>query len=441
MKFRATREEIYAQVLKDTEEVLSAYPLPNTTVKLAPSLKELFAALKTVLKMGERELIEDEALADLICNTNDRKGWTAVVGHLFERLLSYSFFQDYAHFRSDRGGSTLSSYLLRGELAFLLEVGSYPDRKVVFELKGKPTRVISKLFGEKVATELCTILPMKERGIELHFAKHYIPELYQLLAKDEGCTSCMSHSARHYGLPEHLHPTLAYEGSPDSALALLWDESKKRYIGRAIVSLGLHEEGEMAFSRTYGACGSRHMFSQFGLEDRDCLEGLRVRAIEWEGDYLLPYVDGDTQRADLDGEYFVVTEGGEYEACHSTGRARGATFYCDCCGDGCEGDQHSTENGTVCDSCMEDYREVDGDYVHLVNLVYMESEGRYAREDDVQHCDFDETYYPMSTTMYELTTENSWVYIVAEPNLSEAIEQLGAVKIDGEPIEQEEEAA
>jgi len=136
-----------------------------------------------------------------------------------------------------------------------------------------------------------------------------------------------------------------------------------------------------------------------------------------------------------------MSEDGEYEAVHSTGRAKSVTFYCDCCNDECEGESYSTEDGQVCENCMSDYRYIKGEYLHTNNLVYIPSIDDYVREGDSVYCEYKEEDYPDDMEMLELETSGGSTYTVARCNLGEAIEHYEPVSIDGEMLEQEEEAA
>jgi hypothetical protein len=91
---------------------------------------------------------------------------------------------------------------------------------------------------------------------------------------------------------------------------------------------------------------------------------------------------------------------------------------------------------------MDDYRYVDGEYRHTNNLIYIPSDNDYVSEDDAVYCDYEEVWYDShNETMCELEDRRGNVYTVAKCNLDEAIEHYEPVSIDGEMLEQEEEAA
>ena len=447
MKFRAEREEIYAQVLKDTTEVLGDYEVENQKLTAETSLEEVGDALREVFTEAEMSYNERDKLQQLVKVAKTPKEWQEACSLMFWAAIDRGYSYDGHQIRVENGGFfwdmyELSINLSKGMLNLTLRRYSETPTEL-FNLNGKASRVVGKLFGEKIVTALCTKVSMKDKQIELHFSKHYIPELYRMIAKDENCTSCMSKTSGFYGLPDDLHPVMAYEGSKNAALALLYDVSKGRYVGRSIVALGLHGDGVVSFSSVYGRCGSHSLMRKTGIEENDDMEGLDLTYIEYEGDFLLPYVDGNTQSAELYGGRLIVNSYGDYEANHATGRSGSSTFHCNSCCEDCEGEEHYTEDGTVCESCMEDYRWVDEEYVHYDNCVYCESDGEWIRERYAVSCDWNDEWYSDSVTTYELSRDSRrYTCTVVEPNLYKAIEDWGDVThIDGEPVEQEEEAA
>jgi len=157
------------------------------------------------------------------------------------------------------------------------------------------------------------------------------------------------------------------------------------------------------------------------------------------GGYLMPYIDGCTQRVDHDGDCFVITDGGEIDASNTGGTASSYEYTCEDCGAGFnDGDGYWTgihEDHHVCDSCRDEnytyaysrrgnqyyipndrairadddeYYDTDylsdnsivelhdGDYTHSDNAVYIESEDAY------YHCDDDDVCYAEDTERHEL---------------------------------------
>jgi hypothetical protein len=162
-----------------------------------------------------------------------------------------------------------------------------------------------------------------------------------------------------------------------------------------------------------------------------------------QGGYLMPYIDGQTQRVEDNGETFRIDDSGDYDASNTSGTINAYDCTCDDCGAGFnDGDGYWTgihEDNHVCQDCRDDhytyaysrrgneyyihsddvievggeYYHVDylsdnnivelhdGDYADLDNAVYIESEDAYYLHDDDDIC------YAEDTSRYELR-ENCW---------------------------------
>jgi hypothetical protein len=161
------------------------------------------------------------------------------------------------------------------------------------------------------------------------------------------------------------------------------------------------------------------------------------------GGYLMPYIDGGTQRVDDDGETFSINDNGDFDASTTSGTINSHEYTCDDCGAGFnDGDGYWTgihEEHHVCDSCCNNnytycysrrgnqyyidndrtvevngtYYDTDylddngivelanGEYEDRDNAVYIESEDAYYHNEDDDIC------YTEDTNEYELC-ENCW---------------------------------
>ena len=159
------------------------------------------------------------------------------------------------------------------------------------------------------------------------------------------------------------------------------------------------------------------------------------------GGYLMPYIDGNTQR--VDESDFTISDSGEIDASNTGGTAGAYEYTCDDCGAGFnDGDGYWTgihEERHVCDACCNDnytyaysrrgnqyyihndnvteingdYYDTDylsdndivelanGEYEHSDNAVYVESEDAY------YHCDDDDICYAEDSGEYDLK-DNCW---------------------------------
>ena len=162
------------------------------------------------------------------------------------------------------------------------------------------------------------------------------------------------------------------------------------------------------------------------------------------GGFLMPYIDGSNQYVDEDGDdVFRITNYDGVEATNTNGTINNHEHTCDDCGAGFDDDDGGwtgvNEENHVCQRCLEndytyaysrrgneyyirndDVVEVngewyhisylsdngivelhDGEYEHLDNAVYIESEDAYYHVDDGDIC------YPEDGHQYELC-ENCW---------------------------------
>jgi hypothetical protein len=160
--------------------------------------------------------------------------------------------------------------------------------------------------------------------------------------------------------------------------------------------------------------------------------------------FLMPYIDGGNQHVEEDGDdVFRISNYSGYEASNTSGMVNSYEYTCDDCGAGFhDGDGAWTgthEETHVCQNCLEndytyaysrrgneyyihnddainvngEYYDVnylsdnnivelhDGEYEHLDNAVYIESEDAY------YHCDDDDICYAEDTSRYELR-EDCW---------------------------------
>ena len=159
--------------------------------------------------------------------------------------------------------------------------------------------------------------------------------------------------------------------------------------------------------------------------------------------YLMPYIDGQTQRVEDDGDTFIIDDNGDFDASCTSGTINSHEYHCDDCGAGFnDGDGYWVgvhEEHHVCDSCCNNdytyaysrrgnqyyidndrcveingtYYDTDylddndivelanGEYEERDNAVYVESEDAYYQ------CDDDDICYTEDTSEYDLK-DNCW---------------------------------
>jgi len=250
-----------------------------------------------------------------------------------------------------------------------------------------------------------------------------------------------------------VHPYQVYD--PDLGWSMAVREEDGDTVGRALIHTD--KDGNRRFVRSYTKPkdgGYSHsdtaleawMQSQ-GIAKDSGWYGAYIKIIERGGSVVGPYIDGDSREVVRDGQVFrIVEDDGEYRMDNTGGYAEEASQYdhtCEDCGDGFDdGDGYwvgASEDTYICDSCCnnnyvyvygrrgnqyyvrdrytvevdgtyydEDYLsdndivcDVDGEYRHHDNAIYIESESEYYPSESDRIC------YAEDTEEYELR-ENCW---------------------------------
>lgn len=209
------------------------------------------------------------------------------------------------------------------------------------------------------------------------------------------------------GDPWNTHPYQAYD--PEKGWALVVQEVNGEVKSRCLVYSGPAADGDKGYVRIYGnEPETAAWLESEGYEHWDGWpEGAEIRAGEpW------PYVDGDTNCVDWDGEssYVELSVDGD-ELSDTTGEGP-CTQRCDCCGDRIRSgdDSWSTYNGdVVCEYCIDNaYRyarnrygdeehypeeycvEVHGDWYYIPHApecgIVEDHEGEWQLHDDCVYC-------------------------------------------------------
>lgn len=462
MRHRASKEQVCEQAKIDHESICQEHGFSFPTVAHETDMDTIQKSVKRAMEAKGMEFARSiEEMKEAIKIAETEEDWLLIVKHWMGRLLQNG--RILSHHTYKIGGGLIQSEngmwlidrekertvrlgfeMINGSLTVDVGSGIFAREKHL-KLEGKPTRVLTKIFGEEFVTFMCQRFPIRKDKLHLHLTKSYIPEHYINLREDEDLDSCMSHNSCRYDLSDNYHPVMAYEGSPNAVLCLIYSEHKKRYISRAI---GMIDCGKLLFNRVYGASGCHDAMIEFGVQFENQLNGLKLTKTEVDGAYLFPYVDGEMQNAVEEGDYLIVDEDGDLECSYETGRVlRG--WSCGCCGDSMAPDDepNSTEDGNVCNRCFEwnyHYVERRDAFVHESLVTYCESVERYEHEDDVVYCDFTNEYYPDNVETVEVERRRYGSIckeIVVRDNLEDALVDWIVVSVDGEPIEEEEDAA
>lgn len=272
----------------------------------------------------------------------------------------------------------------------------------------------------------------------------------------DGPSSCMS---KQFDLTcddgKQRHPYAVYDPSLGWRMAVRREGDE--VLGRCLLWHDPTDEATKGFVRSYkrergysshsGADEAIEAFLQSQGYAKWCgwPEGAPVLKYELRrGGYLMPYIDGGNQMVDDSGETFTITGSGDYDATNTSGIIQGYTCTCDHCGAGFDDEDEGgwayyDEDTHVCQGCLDnefnyvygrrgnqyyilardaievggDYYDPDylcdnnicelanGDYEHMDNAVYIDSEDAYYHVDDEDIC------YAEDSNQYELR-DNCW---------------------------------
>jgi hypothetical protein len=337
---------------------------------------------------------------------------------------------------------------------------------------GDADRQVKTSIGKYLRRHFSTLADHQIRDIQaLHTAsgckivKTMAEMLHHLL---RGPQSCMK-SAQF-----QTHPYQVYDPSLGWSMAVR--EANGDTVGRAL--LHTDENGNTRFVRSYNKDpnnGYSHSDTQLeawmqsqGIEKQSGWHGAHIRVIDYCGQIIGPFMDGEDREVVRDGKLFrIVYDEGEYRMDNTNGYAEEANQYDHCCEDCNEGFDDGdgywvgvNEDTYICNDCCnnnyqhvlgrrgnyyyvnyryavevngeyydEDYLsdneivcDVDGEHHHRDDVIYIESESEYYPEGDDRIC------YADDTEEYELR-ENCWQCTQSDKWYTEDIEY---VEINGE---------
>lgn len=190
------------------------------------------------------------------------------------------------------------------------------------------------------------------------------------------------------GSVRYNHPYRVYDPSLGWKMAVRLNPEKTEILGRCLV----YEPGK-CFVRSFKK-GKDYSYSDESLEfflteagyehQSYWLRGTKIAKIQRNGDYLLPYLDGDHQGVSVYSDYCEIVPDDEAEyICDNTNGigSSSRTEECTCCGEYVEADQlgetDDEDYGLVCEGCR-DYRfnfaryNTSGgeNFIHEDNIVY-----------------------------------------------------------------------
>lgn len=318
---------------------------------------------------------------------------------------------------SDLGEDWLKYY---ADLAYTFQPAVWPkDSKLmaIYESRdkydkrirayGKPAKMLRKIIpviSESEANEFaiwwnetfCTSesdYEIKESLKESAFVQAYKGEQTKTLDPTLDCgyetfgtkslkASCMRHEFGN--LPKH--PAAAYASGD---FKIVWVQDKNGKIaGRSVVSIakgGVLRDKPLA-GAIYTTSDKVSALIANHLKETGCIpesnwSGSHMQRIEYDGCFVLPYVDGLRALSD-NGNYLVFDRHGDLEADQTSGLVEATEkVTCDCCGDRYDSDNEGAyvdNYGSVCQSCLDhQFTYYEGEYYNNDDCVTVYSYNRY----------------------------------------------------------------
>ena len=294
---------------------------------------------------------------------------------------------------------------------------------------GDADRQVTTTIGKYLARHFPTLKDNVIRDISALYTATGIKIVHttaeMLYHLNRGPKSCMQGS--HFDLSQH--PYNVYD--PQYGWAMCVREEDGDTVGRALVMIG---DDEKYFVRSYlkPKDGSGYSHSDNTMEAwlqangfaKQCSwEGELIKAIPHDnGGYVAPYLDGDYKRADLNGDHFVICDGGEYGMDETSGRVEDTEdmIQCENCGDRFhDGDGYwagAWEDIHICNHCVEN--EYTYAYSRRGNEYYIRQDevicvnGDYYDEnylDDNEIVELDNGDYAKLEDAVEV--DNAWYHI------------------------------
>jgi len=258
------------------------------------------------------------------------------------------------------------------------------------------------------------------------------------------------------------HPYAVYDPSLGWSMAVRCEGDE--VLGRCLIWTDPDDENTKGYVRSYKRERNEHSHSgadeaiEMHLNNNGYTKwrawhyGTKLMKYETRrGGYLMPYLDGGTQRVSDAGDGFEINDSGEYDASNTGGTINQYEYTCEDCGAGFnDGDGYWTgihEEHHVCDSCRDDNYtyaysrrgnqyyinsddtiEVDGEYYHTDylsdngivelhdgeythqdNAIYIESEDAYYHVDDDDVCyDEEEGQHDLKSNCWKCTESGNW---------------------------------
>lgn len=279
----------------------------------------------------------------------------------------------------------------------------------------------------------------------------------------DGPASCMSKTFLIHGEDGHYyHPYAVYD--PELGWGMVIRKDGDEVLGRCLVWTG-EEAGEYVkhWVRSYkreknerSHSGSDEAIEMWlkanGYTRQGSWDGKEIKEVRTrDGDYLMPYIDGNVQRVELTSRGMFINDDGDIDATNTGGTSSYGRDICAHCGARYNSEDAGIwigayEDEHVCGNCEDNYTYVygrrgnqyyinndrvieadgdsydceylsdnnivelaNGDYTHIDNAVWIESEDAYYDSDDSDICYAEDSgRYEMTADCWQCEATNNW---------------------------------
>ena len=142
---------------------------------------------------------------------------------------------------------------------------------------------------------------------------------------------------------------------------------------------------------------------------RGSLRGCKLRRVDAEKGYVMPYLDGNCTGVSDYGDFMIVEDGGEYDATRTSGLV--GAMLCSACGELCDVEDVMLSCGDdaeeLCDYCFEESHVwVDCNYYHRESSLIQETEDDgYMLVDETCYVEERSEHHPKESCVYNTHTD------------------------------------
>jgi len=223
-------------------------------------------------------------------------------------------------------------------------------------------RYLARYFGDRLRSEeiakLSALYTAPEHSLTIGSdaqAFHFAYSEQDVKSESSMHSSCMRYTRQYFGTP--CHPAETYAAGDLAIAYITCPDDSARVIARAIIW-----PEKMSFVRVYGVDETIRvalvdMLETLGYSRADDWRGARIRAIEFDGRVMVPYIDGEitSLEYDDDDDVMTVSRHGNVDGSSTRGWAHSNSgrVSCEHCGDRvCEDDTRHVGNEMWCDDCV-----------------------------------------------------------------------------------------